>query len=194
MNPSDDSANAHSSLQRQCSSRSHTTTHTHRYLAHRSCNHAIAITPSPSRPSQSQPRHHYLAHCSCDHVIAISPSQSQSHNQPFATSGVTTPVATARSPIARSLVVSIYSDHWSIPMPILVLALTQLIKDTVLVPTYPLNHLHCLSLLCSPCSPPNAQSHYEHSGRNLQLRPLPTHVCKRIHRLSCWCSQTNHGR
>jgi hypothetical protein len=73
-------------------------------------------------PTETSPSHdHAHASLSC-------PSQSQSRNQPFATSGVTTPVATARSPISRSLVVSIYSDHRSIPMPILVLALTQLIN------------------------------------------------------------------
>jgi hypothetical protein len=86
MNPSDDRANMHSSLQRQHSSRPPTTTHTHRYLAHRSRDHAI---------------------------------------KPSHTSGVITPVATARLPIARSLVVSIYRDHLSIPTPILVLALNS---------------------------------------------------------------------
>jgi hypothetical protein len=82
--------------------------------------HAHALL---SCPSQLRSRNRDIAI-----AISPSPSQSQSRNQPFATSGVTTPVATARSPIARSLVVSIYSDHWSIPMPLLVLALTQLIN------------------------------------------------------------------
>jgi hypothetical protein len=103
-----DCANAHSSLQRQ---HPPMTTHMHRYLAHRSCDHAIAILPSPS--------------------------QSQSCNQPSHTSGVITPVATLRLPIARSLVVSIYSDHRSIPMPILVLALTQLINGHGISPDPP---------------------------------------------------------
>jgi hypothetical protein len=189
MNPSDNRANAHNSLQRQHSSRPHTTTRTHRYLAHRSCDHAIAITPSQLHPSQSQPRHHYLAHCSCDLAIAISPSpsQSQSRNQPFATSGVTTPVATAHSPIARSLVVSIYSNHWSIPTPILVLALTQLINGHRISPiSFHLIFGLSLSFLCSLHSPPNTRSHHKCSSRNLQLRPSPTHVRKSIHRLSCW--------
>jgi hypothetical protein len=41
---------------------------------------------SLSCPSQLRSHNCYLAHCSCDHAIAISPSplQSQSHNQPFA--------------------------------------------------------------------------------------------------------------
>jgi hypothetical protein len=83
--------------------------------------------PFPYLPLTTTCMQSYLAHRGCDHAIAISPSpsQSRSRNRPFATSGVTTPVATACSPIARSLVVSIYSDHRSIPMPILVLALNS---------------------------------------------------------------------
>jgi hypothetical protein len=108
---------------------------------------------------------------------------------------VTTPVATARSPIARSLVVSIYSDHRSIPTTILVLALTQLINGHSISPvSFHLTFCLSLSLLCSKYSPPNTRSHHKHSGRNLQLRPSPTHVCKSIHRLSCWWLPTNHGR
>jgi hypothetical protein len=99
MNPPRTCANAYSPLQRH---RPPTTTRMQHYLAHRGCDHAIAISPSPS--------------------------QSRSCNQPFATSGVTTPVATAHSPIARSLVLSIYSDPRSIPTPLWVLALTQLIN------------------------------------------------------------------
>jgi hypothetical protein len=109
MNPPRNCVNAHSPLQRH---RSPTTTHMQHYLTHRGCDHAIAISPSPS--------------------------QSQSRNQPFATSGVTTPVATTRSPIARLLVVSIYSNHRSIPTPLLVLALTKLINGHGISPDSPL--------------------------------------------------------
>jgi hypothetical protein len=82
--------------------------------------HAHAALSCPSRLRSR--------HCNLAIAILPSPSQSRSRNQPFTTSGVTTPVPTARSPIARSLVVYIYSDPRSIPTPILVLALTQLIN------------------------------------------------------------------
>jgi hypothetical protein len=62
--------------------------HAHTSLSsHRSRDHAIAILPSLSR------------HCHRSRKNTINPSH---------TSGVITPVATARLPIARSLVVSIY--------------------------------------------------------------------------------------
>jgi hypothetical protein len=99
---------------RSRSSRPPTTTRTHHYLAHRSFNHAIAIAPIAVATTQSLSRHRKRAHRSGDHAL-----------NPLHTSGVITPVATARSPIARSLIVSIYRDHLSIPTPILVLALNS---------------------------------------------------------------------
>jgi hypothetical protein len=90
MNPPRNCANAHSPPQRH---RPPTTTRMQNYLAHRGCDHAIAISPSPS--------------------------QSRSRNQPFATSGVTTPAATAHSPIARSLVLSITVSFRELQSPLL---------------------------------------------------------------------------
>jgi hypothetical protein len=93
--------------------------------------------------------------------------------------------------LARSLVLSVYSDPRSIPTPLLVMALTQLINGHGISPD--------LSLLttCLPFSLVFSVLASEHpiALRTLRSQPsvTPTHVCKHIRRLSCWCSQTNHG-